>query len=177
MPAVENRQPGWRSIDPRSKRPARVAVPSFITDAPTIEATVARGRAAEALPLPELSLQERCDLLEQAQAAVEDLSSSDRRKLDAALAKRDAIVVPSSPHAGPRSTLVAGKIPAPGSPGTDPGDLLERYNDARRTKHRLTGEIDALAHNLAGRVVKTPGDLRVAVAYLLANPISPISED
>ena len=170
---VENAHPpGWRSIDPRNKRPERVPTPQWIASAATREITVARGRAAEALPLEEpATLAERCELCERAQSLIETVSSKDRRKLEEAITKRDAIVIPE-PY------TFRGHPPMPRPRGGDERavaqcrqELLAKHNAAKRALHKAAVEVEVGASELAARAVKQPGDLRTAVAHLLANPI------
>jgi len=170
---VENiHPPGWRSIDPRNKRPERVPTPQWIASAATRAITVARGRAAEGLPLEEpATLAERCELCERAQSLIETISSRDRRKLEEAITKRDAIVIPE-PY-----TFTGHKPRPPRPKGGDERavaqcrqELLAKHNAAKRALHKATVEVEALAHQLAARAVKDPGDLRRAVSYLLSHP-------
>jgi len=170
---LENPNPGRRSIDPRNHAPVRVPTPQWIASAPTREITVARGRAAESVPLEgPATLAERCELCEQAQSLIETIGSRDRRKLAEAITKRDGITIPE-PY------TFTGHKPRPPRPkaGDDRAiaqcrtELLQKHNQAKRDLHRATVECDTLAYELATRQVKQPGDLRTAVAYLLANPI------
>ena len=169
---VENTHPpGWRSIDPRNKRPVREPLPPFIADAPDRAAVVARQRAVRGIPLAgEPGLVERCELAQQALSLIETIGVKDRRKLEEAITKRDAIVIPDA-------YTFDGHKPRPPRPKGDAAiaqcrtELLQKHNQAKRDLHRATVECDTLAHELATRQVKQPGDLRTAVAYLLANPI------
>ena len=170
---LENPNPGRRSIDPRNHAPVRVPTPQWIASAPTREITVARGRAAESVPLEgPATLAERCELCEQAQSLIETIGSRDRRKLAEAITKRDGITIPE-PY-----TFTGHKPRPPRPKGGDERavaqcrqELLAKHDAAKRALHKATVAVEELAHELAARAVKVAGPLRDATEYLLAHPI------
>jgi len=172
---VENsRPPGSMSLDPRNRpKPPKPPVPEWISSASSREVTLARGRAAESVPLEgPATLAERCELCEQAQSLIETIGSRDRRKLAEAITKRDGITIPE-PY------TFTGHKPRPPRPrgGDDRAiaqcrqELLAKHDAAKRALHKATVEVEALAHQLAARAVKVAGPLRDATEYLLAHPI------